>query len=483
MFVARELRPKTLFAKQESYSKPTQVMGRKFVPLEQAATRMLVDSDEGKDNPDFAYDKSQRRIYGIFIRCQFIHLLECLTKREKTTLQCGQSKIKGCENAHWAMTPTMSDDMMSRVLTKIDNKEQLSPKKVGYVKSRLNLSSPKKNEFLGLSSHVDKREFVTTRLEPKDHHSSFNRTYYELQLSGTLEGSIAANDFDQAIEKDIRPLEDACCARISAKASTPTEELTTIFEDIQDIIELSITNLQKRVVQLKLFYQLEAELDSFENDYFSTSDASGFELYITNIEEFLKQKELITTKLKYCANFNGASRFKEISSRRDFLWLKGFIATVSACTEYGDRFLAFEQHMGRIKKEAPLTQFPALEKTEAMLAEARSQLDGMIDIGECNLSKLPLYLFGILEGGKRRSPTEDEMLGQLLEMTRKEPTKPKKRKTPAGGENIAPNRKLDLGSEPVKKEPEHSKKRVATDEGPTAPPKKKIKPEETPSLL
>ena len=475
MFIARELRPTTVFATQESYSKPTQLSGRKLVPLELAGTRMLTDSDKGTDNPDFAYDKAQRRIFGIFIHFMFIHHLECHTKREKTILQCGQSKIKGCENAHWAMTPTMSDDMMAKVLTKIDNKEELSPKKVGYVQSRLNLSSPTKNEFLDLSS-VDKREFVIKHLEPKDYHNSFNRTHYELQLSGTLEGSIAANDFDQAIEKDIRPLEDASCTKISAKESTPTEELPAIFDDIYAIMKLSIANLQTRVTQLKMFYKLEAELDSFENNYFLKNDASDFENYAKNIKNFLDQKEALCKKMKYCANFDGAARFKEITTRRDFIWLKGFVATLSKCSEYADRFLAFEQHISRIKKDPLFTQFPALEKTEAMLAEAQSQLAGMTDIGKCNLSNLSLFLFGILEGGSRRSPTQDEILTQLIGMTRKEPKKSRKRTTRDEPENVAPNGKFNSEAEPSTKEVKHLKKRVAKreDKNPALKKKRKI---------
>jgi hypothetical protein len=413
------LRTSTVAQTEKAYSRPPERSHRRYVALEKAATTMLPPEHSCTQIfPDNAGDKAQRRIYGIFLRFLITQYFECKTFRGKTELQCGQSHCE-CENAHWAVTPTMHDDKMERVCAAVQEGDPLTPKKITYLKNRLNLSSPEKGVLQELSPNT-KYSFIKKRTSNKDYHSSFHQSSFELQLSSTIQGSEITNDFDQILEKRIRKIEDSFCEEIFQHKINSMEAIKLIFKEMLAIMQTALSNLQIRREQLERFLALEKRLDQIENDHVATGDMSAMEEYAKAASELLHLKALVTTKLPFCKNFSNKKRFSTLTGRQDFFWLKAFTEAFSSLSDEEDKMTEFQLHMGKIKKEPLPQNSPALEVTKAMQEEVRSQLDGLTAMGECNLSKLPLCLFGICEEGVRREPTETELVSQLLKMTEKE---------------------------------------------------------------
>ncbi|MFC2049535.1 hypothetical protein ACFLR2_02535 [Chlamydiota bacterium] len=392
---------------------------RRQIPAAEAATR-LHEPDQCAHNGDMATDKAQRRVSGLFIRFAMTQLLGCKTDRAPTDMQAGQSHCGNCECAHWATTSAPRDDKMPRVLSDITNGNELTPNRQNYLKCRMGLSEQENEKFQALQTDV-KVKFVHSRITAPDMRNSLYGTAYAKQLSSTLEGPIAANDLDQALEKKFRPTEDRLSDGVTDGKMNYSEATSSAYQTLVGLLEEAVPNLEKRVAQLERYHALECQLDLIESTYFTTKSLTPAEVddYARSVEELLNLRTQLLSKLTFTVNLKTGT-FNQISSRSDFFWLKSFNGTMGQLADPSTRFKAFELHMQSIKKMPLHNEPPALTKARIRLLEARAQLEGMNELGACHVANLDKWLFGVVVDRKRRAPTEQELRTQLIEMTKKE---------------------------------------------------------------
>lgn len=418
------LRASTVKQTKNVTEKPREYSGRKYVPIEAAPSIKLTEGHDCKQiYPDNSQDKAQRRFFHHYIRYVITEVLGTFIFRGKTRLQCGRSSCQ-CESAHFAASPTIHDKKMVEVLDLLDNQIEMTPTKVNYLVQRLAIESPEKRQFLALNA-AKQKSYIEGKILPEDYHSSFNQTAFELQLSGTIEGSVVTNDFDQAIEIPIRKIEDRYCSKINEKKITAQKAIEKTYPAICNVMQISVQNLKERKQQLKTYFELEKVLDAIEEDFLTTGKVADIEKYFTTAQLLLDTYKEILERKKYCTNYD-TKRFQEHTHRLDFFWLRAFVKTYARLEsdDQDTKIQAFKDHMNAIKKKPMLEPFKAIITTKSMLKEAESQLLGITSIGECHIANLSTLIFGIVkvkEGSLERcAPEEDELKNQVLEMTKKE---------------------------------------------------------------
>ena len=433
----KSLRDTTLQQRLTIEEKPITHASRRHVPIEDAATVLQYPHD-CSHNPDAAHDKAQRRIEAVFIRFAFTQLVDCSTTRVSTDAQAGHSQCGKCQCAHWATTSALRDDKMPRVLVDITNNQVLTPKKEFYIKVRLGLSTPETKRFKKLTDPQIKVDFIRSNISPNDLRNSFHQTAYYKQLSSTIEGPKAANDFDQKIEGKFRPQEDFLSEEVAEGRMDYKQATLKAYKLFLDILQKAHANISLRMKQIITYNLLEKKLYQIEEIYYATKKIkhAQVEEYSKLVNDLLELRTNLLLKQKFCINFKTIN-FSNISHREDFFHLKGFRNTMQVLDEPRDHKQAFKLLMGKIKRNEFVDNPPILNLTKTWLAEAQGQLTGLTDLGLCNLNNLETRLFGIkVEGPKgpeRRAPTEAEFTTQLIEMTAKEkiPKNPKKRKRKA----------------------------------------------------
>ena len=420
MSIQNTLRTSTVQQRRNAESQPRTYSTRRIIPANQAATRLQEPHDCSHDG-DMAKDKAQRRIAALFIRFATNQLLDCKTTRVTTDLQAGQSHCGNCECAHWATASSLRDDKMPRVLSDITNGNDLTPKREIYLVRRLGLTTPEKLQFQALPATEEKVDFVRSRMSPSDMHNSFHKTAYAKQLSSTLEGPKAANDLDQSLENKFRPLEEQLSSEVASKQMHFKDATGIAFNTLVDMLEMAILNLGLRIAQLELYNALETKVDLIETEFLSKKTISYTEVddYAKTVEELLTLRSELFIKLSFSINLQPAT-FEQASHRLDFFWLKSFKSSLDTLQDPAERLQEFELHMCNIKKTTLLEEPPALAKARIRLLEAQGQLEGMVDLGACNVEKMDKWLFGIIDHGVLRAPTEEELFLQLIEMTKKE---------------------------------------------------------------
>jgi|GEM_PF-4667607 len=423
MSIQRTFRDSTVEQRNRLENEPVVHPHRRNIPVGQTPTRLHLPG-VCTHNKDAANDKVQRAVFHFFIRFLAADLWQCDITRVSTDSQSGHSHCGNCECAHYASN--IRDNKMPLVLDAVLNLGEISPNKFSYLNARLGLGSPEKKQLENLKESDEKVAFLRSLVSPNSMRNSFSKTAYGKNLSSTIEGPIASNDLDQGIEVDFKPFEDDLCNQVTAK-KVPYKEATAIaFQKLTQILTQAISNLKTRIDQLTKLRAIEAVMDQIENKYTEKNEISDQDLkdYMASVEKFLKLRSKILAKQKYSVNLNMA-KSHHFTERNDFFWLKSFQATVEEISNVNDQKSAFKMHMKHVKKTPIDGESIALKKARTRLLEAEGQLEGLDDIGECNLGNLELWLFGINEGGKRRAPTEEELFNQLIEMTKKE-TPPKR---------------------------------------------------------
>ncbi len=426
MAIDRLLRDSTNQQRQVLEDTPFKRSSRRIIPVAHAATRLQLPHTCSHDS-DMAYDKAQRRATALFIRFAATDLLGCRTMRASTDLQAGQSHCGSCECAHWAMTSALRDDKMPRVLSDIKGDKMLTPNRERYLKNRMGLNTPEKENFTRLSTAKEKTDFVRSRISTHDLHNSFNETAYAKQLSSTLEGPSAANDFDQSIEKKFKPREDALSDDVAEGILDFKMAMSLAYRELLGILKLANLNLSMRLQQVKNYNALENKIHLIEEAYGLKKEITDTEIndYVETLKDLLALRKALLTKLPYSVSFYTLT-FEQISHREDFSCLKACVSIMENLTEPADRQKGFRLHIQRIKKTAFLNEPPALAKVQTRLWEAQGQLEGWEDLGPCNVKLLDKWLFGVMDGTERKAPTEEELRLQLIDMTKKEPKPSKK---------------------------------------------------------
>ena len=434
------LRETTLHQRLTIEAKPISHASRRPVPIEEAAT-VLQHPHDCSHNPDAAHDKAQRRIEAVFIRYAFTQLVDCSTTRVSTDAQAGHSQCGKCQCAHWATTSALRDDKMPRVLADITHMQELTPKREFYIKVRLGLSTPETKKFKKLTDPQIKVDFIRSNISPGDLRNSFHQTAYYKQLSSTIEGPKAANDFDQKIERKFRPQEDFLSEEVSEGRLSYKQATLKAYELFLDILQKATNNISLRLNQIINYNLLEKKIYEIEEGYFTTKKIQQpqVEKYAKLVNDLFELRTTLLTKQNFCLNFKTIN-FSIISHREDFFHLKGFRNTMQDLHEPRDRKQAFKLLMGKIKRNEFADNPPVLDLTKTWLAEAQGQLTGVTDLGLCHLNNLETRLFGIKvegpKGAERRAPTEAEFTAQLIEMTAKEPIPKNPRKRKRKAENL-----------------------------------------------
>ncbi len=454
MLPVKELRASTHLKTHESITKPKETMGRKYLDITDAPSLMLFQNDAYKDDPEFGQIKMQMRVYGVFIRFVVPYIFDCETSRGKTILQCGQSKLENGECAHFALTPNIQDDKLKRIIEEFNNDAVITPKKGAYLDARCNLDSPEKKAFRKLEFGHERIQFVHSRVQPQDYCSSFNQTDLQTQFSGTLEGSLGANDLDGALEKVLRPLEDEYCKKIFNKELTPEKAIEAFYDELSTILTTAVKNLTARLTQLENYYALEKELYELEEAYLKNPviDVSQIDKYAEGVSKLFELKKSIETRLSYSTNFVNGFLMK-VPYRRDFAWLKGFSNAYETLDDDALKVYQFELLMKKIQR-IPVEENPnALKLTRERLEEAKNQQIGLEDLGLCQIKNLMTHLFGVRgPDGTRRAPNQTELFEQFVSMTRKKKksSKPKpKSKQLDQVENSLRRKAGELGKENI----------------------------------
>jgi hypothetical protein len=410
-------------------SKPAKYGGRRYIPIESAPSQTLPDGHICEQiHPEYAEDKSQNRLLMTAIRFYVTHVLHTHTYRGQTALQAGKSTCGGCESAHFALTPSMHDGKMQEIINSLAKRTPLSDISLDYINHRLGLSKEEAESFSELSP-TEQLHYLEDHMARDDRHSSFSNTSYETQLSGTIQGSIFANDFDQILEKKLRPIEDALSSQIYQEETDPQSALLEMYAKTCELFTTSIKHLETRKEQLQKYKNLESQLKILEESYPKHTTDQERVLTADQFADLAKQlldvKNELLSKLESCVNFD-KKHLSEITDRGNFNRLDHFVTQYGLQKDEKGKISCFEDDLPKMSFSPKYGS--AFQKVDMILGEAVHQFEGVQSIGECHLKNMTYWLFGIAESNVRRPPTEEELHQQILEMTRKEKTSLKRKR-------------------------------------------------------
>jgi hypothetical protein len=397
----RESRESTKRARAQAHANPRLSKVRKILPEDVTASVKATSTSRKVDGAISAL-KAVLRIHTYFINAWIEITYQTPLNRGKTALQ-GTRASKGYQAAHASLAPNTRDDFTLKVMNRVVE-VGVTPTKTGpFLEQRLSLSS---SELKQLSEGHQDENFVSTfilnRLPEDGEHSVLSGTRYSWNCNATFENPDESNQYDTRLEKSIAPfLKGLQELRIAGK-DKPEDSTEKLVTWLVDYYKQSVCNLKNKIENLKEASVLFDEMRAFE--LYPTEE--DFAAYLENVEAFLKCYDALQEKKVGCPSC------KDLKFMRPD-W--SFLRKLNSSENPTEFYLKNGRHLS---KEMTFSFDEHLEKFDLYLQEAEAQMDGIEAFTDpCTIPHLSTALFGVVENGVRRAPTEEEFKEQIFALS------------------------------------------------------------------
>lgn len=469
MSIPYNFRESTRFSSQASQTFSSENPYRR-----ELGTKMTPSLQNCDDQQLCVAHKLALRIIDSFFRFSINYYLKCHTWRGRTEFIGAHSHRDGHEGSHAAITNNLCSNKIEIVRSNLLQTGRATPKTARYLKNTLQLTSPEK-EILMQKMPKKTIDAFFDRLSVYQLRHPFSNTHLEKVLNATVDDPGSWNRIDASLEDPLKKLEDQLADECTQKIKTPTEAAEILIQKHLELIPMRSKNIELRKAQLQEFSEKNQEAETLLSKLKTllpeeTSEEEYHQL-IKTIKKLLELRAALVKK-----NLKGASSFEKIvrEVRNDYYWLaqlvKNYDQLLSSVNLDSARYrqveLNEEEHsrkgkgaekdsvsktvatpnsqksIGRTMKDTPLSQainfFHATKKNlqtgdiSTDFTTALNELEERnyylklqnAELQELNcpevIQSLETTCFGVCASNKkRRAPTEEETVDQLIDMTKK----------------------------------------------------------------
>ncbi len=410
---SRQMRQTTLDNSAKSLEVPFVPDWRKILPENSTAT---IKATTDIHTMDLTISKI-KAVYRL--KTFVVHsLLEILHKsplnRGKTHFQ-GSRAVQGHQAAHACLYPSIKDNILPQMIQKVVQNGLTPTKTEPFLKNRLGLTSP---EVKILQENHNNLEFVTQFIlerlpHPNAMHSILAGTRYEMYCNTTFENPDACNQFDTRLENELKPfLKELQTLRLD-ETDTAEDSMTKFVEWLIVYYTLSIKNLEDQMEHLLLAHEAFQNMRTFELSHLNDCgiNEDEFEEYLGNVKSFLEHYDFLITKK--IGTPRSAKDLRTI--RNDFSILRKMIHKSSL----EEAAIYYQQNTRHLGNEMVFNVEAFYNKCALYKQEAEAQLDAMNDCSDpCVYSQMLKGLFGVVDNGIYRLPSEDELHERLFALSK-----------------------------------------------------------------
>jgi hypothetical protein len=339
---------------------------------------------------------------------------------------------------------------MQRIINEILLKG-LSPKKTQILRNVIGLT---KEEEIELKENYSDTNFVINFFDRRVSHDNFHRLFrktdFEYQSNSTIENPISSNTLDSRFECIVRGIEDRNCNECTHKKIPPEEGTLNVVKESIKFFKQAVDDYTQRKKHLERYIELNNDIQSFIQKYPSLkreiiqSDPlirSEFIGFFKNIRELLELRAILQLKIKGVKTFSKVEEY-----RRDYYWIESLLKTYKKVFQdsfpkdnlenpdsFDDSNTSHVELLSKLAstyslmrpnfKELPTVDTTAdIAEFDRYILEANYQLELLKKYDDIEMIKaLKSLFFGIFQQDTqtRREPTEEEIMWQLIDMTKK----------------------------------------------------------------
>lgn len=227
--------------------------------------------------------KVTMRFFFSAFRFALAYSWHCHTWRGSTLENGAKSSCGGlCQAAHAALTPNLQDDRLEIILKELTEMpfDKITPEHQSYFESRFSLTAEDLLELQDESPQKRKTraQTIINRLQPKEHTSTFANTRISMVLNTTFGNPRASNRIDCALEKILRPLEDALTEQCRNEEINPKEALSELQDRYKSLLKDLWSKLETGQEDLTALANSYEELRRSELDLFAEIKACNLEI-------------------------------------------------------------------------------------------------------------------------------------------------------------------------------------------------------------
>lgn len=211
--------------------------------------------DCSKVNIEFTIQKTANRIYLSMFRFSMAYTWECKTFRGPTRFNGARCHCGKCQSAHAALSPTLYDDKLERVMAVVKSigYHALTKPNRDYLKSRFALKDEDK-QMLSSENEADREkriQHITSRLNSPEKKGSFINSSLDHSRNLTVDGPTSSNRVDCHLEFYLRPLEDRLADSCTRQEKEPKKALEELFLRYRQILNKLRANLPHKMAYLR----------------------------------------------------------------------------------------------------------------------------------------------------------------------------------------------------------------------------------------
>ncbi len=368
---------------------PTLSRGRRILALEETPSLVNPSSLRQVDS-GISGLKAQHRLLTEYVKIMLETFIGMPIDRDHTDLQGARAK-HGWQAAHAALAPRTKDDYTAQMIDRVVKQGFTPEKSEPFFRNRFNMTTPEKNAL------TDANQFAQERLSKGAEKSSLADTRFHWISNATFENPDESNQYDSKLEKTLKPFLAGLQQRRLKKELSPSKSMEELTTFLIKYYQTSIVNIKQRINTITACSTLFARMRTFE-----LSGAPFHQAYLDDVAQFLKLHAELLEDKEGCPS---CGAFKTV--RNDFNFLKRLIHSDSP-----EHF--FNQNKSHLLKPMEFHTEDFIEKYSLYLQEAEAQLATASAFADpCVIPNLLTTVFGVLDGGVRRTPTEAELKDQL----------------------------------------------------------------------
>ncbi len=377
---------------EEAEKNPQPSRKRRILPIHETPS-VLNPNTVRKVDKEISGLKVQHRLVTEYVKIMLEKFMETPLHRGHTDLQGAKAK-EGWQAAHAALTPATLDNYTEQMVDRVA-KNGFSPhKSEPFFRKRLGMTSPEKK------SMTDVRQFAQDRLPKGGDKSSLADTRFHWNSNATFENPDESNQFDSRLEKTLKPFLARLQERRMKGELSPSQSMEELTAFLIKYCQKSIENITQRLHTISAFGAVFERMRAFE-----LSGAPIHQSYLDDVKQYLTLHTQLTDDKEGCLT---CGAFKTI--RKDHSFLKKLLIAPSP-----QHF--FKENNSHLFEEMHFDTALFTEKYTLYLQEAQAQLASVTEFAEpCIIPNLLKTVFGVMDGGVRRAPTDDELSNQLNAM-------------------------------------------------------------------
>jgi hypothetical protein len=333
-------------------------------------------------------------------------------ERGKTALQGAQEQGDNAA-AHGCYIPEPIDKFAETLPGHIVNNGVTPSKTEPYLKNRGGFSSPMVKQLH--ERHQDEAFVRKTLKDELPAGSSLTNTRFHWNCNATFGNPKESNQYDSRLEKKIAPfLKELQDLRMGGSL-TPEESLERLVNWLSKYHATSITALETQLVNIDSLTAHFQGMRTFERDNLTVDliPEEAFTSYLNAVNQFLICYDALTAKKSGCPS---CAEFKSL--RNDFSFLRKLQSMAfeqqSPVEDVSQFYLENRRHLAN---EMHCDCDSISTKYRLYLDEAKAQQEAVQDFEEpCAIPNLSKMLFGIMENGVRRAPTDEELRSQVFKL-------------------------------------------------------------------